>query len=87
MYFPELARLSWRTGATLVHDWFALGLGLLVVGHIGEAVRDAEARRGMRTGVVRRDWALREHRDWVESMGDETPDTGPELGPVRSDAT
>jgi formate dehydrogenase subunit gamma len=66
MYFPAVARLSWRTGATLVHDWFALGLGLLVVGHIVEAVHDPEARRGMRTGRVSRAWALREHRDWVD---------------------
>ncbi len=34
MYFTHLTRLSWRSGATFVHDWFALGLGLLVVGHI-----------------------------------------------------
>jgi formate dehydrogenase subunit gamma len=66
MYFPAVARLSWRTGATLVHDWFALGLGLLVVGHIVEAVHDPEARRGMRTGRVSRSWALKEHRDWVD---------------------
>ncbi|MDX6319057.1 MAG: hypothetical protein QOD35_2457 [Nocardioidaceae bacterium] len=66
MYFPDVARLSWRTGATLVHDWFALGLGVLVVGHIVEAVHDPEARRGMRTGRVRRSWALKEHRDWVD---------------------
>jgi formate dehydrogenase subunit gamma len=66
MYFPDVARLSWRTGATLVHDWFALGLGLVVVGHIVEAVHDPEARRGMRTGRVSRAWALKEHRDWVD---------------------
>jgi formate dehydrogenase subunit gamma len=68
MYFPDLARLSWRTGATLVHDWFALGLGLLVVGHIVEAVHDPEARRGMRTGRVSRTWALREHGDWYDEV-------------------
>jgi formate dehydrogenase subunit gamma len=66
MYFPGVARLSWRTGATLVHDWFALGLGLLVVGQIDEAVHDSEARRGMRTGRLSRAWAMREHRDWVD---------------------
>ena len=27
MYFTGLVRLSWRTGATFVHDWFALGSG------------------------------------------------------------
>jgi formate dehydrogenase subunit gamma len=68
LYFPDLARLSWRTGATLVHDWFALGLGLLVVGHIVEAVHDPEARRGMRTGRVSRTWALREHGDWYDEV-------------------
>jgi formate dehydrogenase subunit gamma len=66
MFFPDLARLSWRTGATLVHDWFALGLGLLICGHIMQAVQDPEARRGMRTGRVSATWALKEHRDWVD---------------------
>lgn len=68
MYFPDLARLSWRTGATLVHDWFALGLGLLILGHIAQAIHDPEARRGMRTGRVSAAWALTEHRDWFEEM-------------------
>ena len=40
MYFPSLTRLSWRTGASFVHDSVALGLGLLVIGHITYAVRD-----------------------------------------------
>jgi formate dehydrogenase subunit gamma len=39
MYFPSLTRLTWRTGATLVHDWVALSLGLLVIGHIYFAVK------------------------------------------------
>ncbi len=43
MFFPGLARLTWRTGSTFVHDWFALGLGLLVLGHITYAFRDPEA--------------------------------------------
>ncbi|MDP9094221.1 MAG: cytochrome b/b6 domain-containing protein [Actinomycetota bacterium] len=65
MYFPHLARLSWRTGATFVHDWFALGLGLLVAGHIAFAIRDPEARRGMRTGRVSVAWARDEHGAWA----------------------
>ena len=52
MYFVGLAPLPWRTGATFVHDWVALAVGLLVIGHIYRAVQDAEARRGMRTGAV-----------------------------------
>jgi formate dehydrogenase subunit gamma len=65
MYFPDLARLSWRTGATFVHDWFALGLGLLVAGHITYAIKDPEARRGMRTGHVSATWARAEHAAWA----------------------
>jgi formate dehydrogenase subunit gamma len=66
MYWTGLVRLSWRSGATFVHDWFALGLGLLVLGHIGFAFMDPEARRGMRTGRVSRGWARREHGAWAD---------------------
>ena len=66
MFWTGLARLAWRTGATFVHDWFALGLGLLVLGHIWFAISDPEARDGMRTGRVRRNWAEKEHPAWVE---------------------
>lgn len=67
MFFTGLARLSWRTGATFVHDWFALGLGLLVLGHIWFAISDPFAREGMRTGRVDRRWAEKEHPTWVSS--------------------
>lgn len=75
LFFPDLARLSWRTGATLVHDWFALGLGLLVCGHIAQAVRDPESRVGMRTGSVSRSWALEQHRQWADDTEGEVHDT------------
>ncbi len=65
MYFPDLARLSWRTGATFVHDWFALAVGLLVLGHIAYAVRDPESRVGMRHGSVSVSWAERMHEQWA----------------------
>jgi formate dehydrogenase subunit gamma len=68
MNFPDLARLSWRTGATLVHDWFALAFGLLVAGHITFAIKDAEARRGMRTGDVSATWARAEHAAWADEV-------------------
>jgi hypothetical protein len=45
-----LVRLPLRTGATFVHDWFALGLGLLVPGHVYFALKDRQALREMRTG-------------------------------------
>jgi formate dehydrogenase subunit gamma len=78
MYFVGLAPLGWRTGATFVHDWFALGVGLLVFGHIYKAARDAEARRGMRHGTVDARWARAEHPAWAE----ENPGTSPQPEPV-----
>ena len=70
MYFVGLAPLAERTGATFVHDWFALALGLLVVGHVTFAWKDPEARRGMRTGRVSRSWAAREHAGWLAEVDD-----------------
>jgi formate dehydrogenase subunit gamma len=66
MYYPDLVRLSWRTGASFVHDWFALAVGLLVIGHISYAMRDPESRRGMRTGRVSATWARDHHRAWAD---------------------
>jgi formate dehydrogenase subunit gamma len=69
MFFPDLVRLSWRTGATFAHDWFALALGLLVLGHITYAIRDRESRTGMLTGDVLASWARSEHSAWAEELG------------------
>jgi formate dehydrogenase subunit gamma len=69
MYFTRLTRLSWRSGATFVHDWVALALGLLVVGHVLYALRDVDALRSMRTGWVPIRWARREHSEWVDEVG------------------
>jgi len=68
MYFPGLTRLSWRTGATFVHDWFALAVGLLVIGHIFYASKDSEARRGMLSGRVSASWAYAEHAAWADEV-------------------
>jgi formate dehydrogenase subunit gamma len=65
MNFVGLVPLSARTGATFVHDWAALSVGLLVIGHAYRAARDPEARRGMRTGQVSGYWAENEHPEWL----------------------
>ncbi|MDJ0395956.1 cytochrome b/b6 domain-containing protein [Rhodococcus sp. G-MC3] len=65
MFFPSWSPLNWRTGATFVHDWFALAFGLLMVGHIVYALKDSEAMRGMRHGSVLRAWAENEHPEWA----------------------
>ncbi|WP_210574778.1 cytochrome b/b6 domain-containing protein [Streptomyces sp. GESEQ-4] len=64
MWFTHLTPLMWRTSATFVHDWLALTIGIVLAGHIGMALADPEARRGLRTGSVSREWADREHPLW-----------------------
>ncbi|MFD7505315.1 cytochrome b/b6 domain-containing protein [Streptomyces sp. NPDC059850] len=64
MWFTGLAPLMWRTSATFVHDWLALAVGIVVIGHIGKALADPEARRGMRTGRVDPRWVARQHPLW-----------------------
>ncbi|WP_266379095.1 cytochrome b/b6 domain-containing protein [Streptomyces canus] len=64
MWFTHLTPIQWRTSATFVHDWLALSIGIVLAGHIGMALGDPEARRGLRTGEVSRDWAEREHPLW-----------------------
>ncbi|MEV0890372.1 cytochrome b/b6 domain-containing protein [Promicromonospora sp. NPDC050262] len=54
-----------RAGVVLVHDVVAYALVVVVAGHILKAIADPEARRGMRTGAVRRSWAAREHALWL----------------------
>jgi formate dehydrogenase gamma subunit len=67
--------LGWRTGATFVHDWLALSLGIVIVGHIWMALRDWDALRSMVVGTISRSWAARHAEAWVD--GDDGP---PPLG-------
>ena len=47
MNWFDLFPLDWRTGATFVHDWFALGIWVAVIGHIVFALRDGDALDSM----------------------------------------
>jgi formate dehydrogenase subunit gamma len=81
MWFTGLAGIAWRSGATFVHDWFALALGLLVVGHLTMALRDPHAMTGIRTGQVPLRWARAEHGAWARDVAgapDETPADPPD---------
>jgi len=64
MWFTHLTPIMWRTSATFVHDWLALTIGIVLAGHIGMAIGDPQARSGLRTGRVDREWAEREHPLW-----------------------
>ncbi|MCJ7672210.1 MAG: cytochrome b/b6 domain-containing protein, partial [Acidimicrobiia bacterium] len=58
--------LSWRTGATFVHDWVALGIWIAIVGHIVFAMRDPEALASMRRGMISARWARARRPRWYE---------------------
>jgi len=77
--FPD----SWRTGATSVHDWFALGIGLSVLGHIWFATRDEIAMRAMRSGPVPESWARTERPRWYAELAPTAARNDP--GPSQPD--
>jgi formate dehydrogenase subunit gamma len=73
LWFNGLFSIDIRTGVTFVHDWLALLMTAVVVGHVYMAMRDPYSRQGLRTGFVPREWAEREHRGWARAMaGEET---------------
>ena len=70
MWFTGLLPSISRTSAIFVHDILAYAIAIVLIGHMGKAFQDPEARRGMRTGRVARSWADREHSMWLSE--DET---------------
>ncbi len=60
--------IDWRTGATFVHDWFALGIWAAVLGHIWFAVRDGDALDSMLGGNVPAAWARTKAPLWYEEL-------------------
>lgn len=60
--------LSWRTGATFVHDWVALGLYVTVAIHIVKATSDRQAMSAMWGGTVSDRWARTHHPRWHEDL-------------------
>jgi formate dehydrogenase subunit gamma len=63
--------LSWRAGATFVHNWLALVFVILIAGHIGFALADREALRSMLGGRVSRAWAARHAPAWLQEADTE----------------
>lgn len=56
--------VSWRTGATFVHDWFALAISVLIAGHVLFALAHPGALRAMVTGRVSESWRARHAPGW-----------------------
>jgi formate dehydrogenase subunit gamma len=75
-FFP----VEWRTGATFVHDWLAITLAVVILGHLKMAFSDPDARRAMSQGWVPTIWARRHRPKWYEET------TGHAASPGRSGA-
>jgi len=66
--------IDYRTGATFVHDWFALGIWVSVLGHIFFALRDGDALDAMvSSGTVPAAWARRNAPLWYQELGAASP--------------
>lgn len=68
MYWYRPFSDAWRTGATFVHDWGALFVGVVVIGHVLKAIAEPEALRSMVTGDVPASWAAVERPGWWEEV-------------------
>jgi formate dehydrogenase subunit gamma len=61
-FFP----VSYRSGATFVHDIFAWVIFIVVVGHIVMALTHREALRSIFSGWVSENWAARHAGRWLK---------------------
>jgi formate dehydrogenase subunit gamma len=68
MHWFEPFPIDWRTGATFVHDWFALGIWMAVLGHIFFALRDGDALDSMVGGTVPASWARKHAPLWYREL-------------------
>lgn len=68
MHWPYYWPLSWRTGATFMHDVVAIVFVVVVIGHVSMAVAHPAALRSMLTGKVSRAWAKRHAPLWLEDL-------------------
>jgi formate dehydrogenase gamma subunit len=63
--------LSWRAGATFVHNWLAVLFVVVIAGHIVMAIRDREALRSIFRGRISRSWAQRHAPGWLRELAQE----------------
>ncbi len=63
-FFP----VSWRTGATFVHDTFAYAIFAVVFGHVIMALAHPQSLRSMVTGWVSETWAARHAPAWLREQ-------------------
>lgn len=66
MEWFHLFPVDWRTGATFVHDWMAISIFMVIVGHIGMAFADPDALRAIFKGWVPASWAKTKRPKWFD---------------------
>ncbi len=71
MAWPRHFALSWRTGATFVHDWLYIGFVFTVTGHILFALNDGESLRSMIGGRISTGWAKIHAPRWYAEQREE----------------
>ncbi|MHB2028120.1 MAG: cytochrome b/b6 domain-containing protein [Acidimicrobiales bacterium] len=69
-FFP----VSWRTGATFVHDVFSLAIFVVVAAHVLLALANPPALRAMVKGTISEKWAAQHAPKWLDEVNqfDET---------------
>ena len=77
-FFP----VSWRMGATFVHDLMAVAIFIAVIGHIAFALAHPEAMRSIFSGWVSKGWAARHAPAWLR---EETGEPDPEQAVVNAE--
>ena len=65
MWFTRLLPFISRTSGIFIHDLLAWAMTVVLIGHLRRARQDPEARLGMRTGYVSRNWARIHHPQWL----------------------
>ncbi len=63
--------LSWRAGATFVHNWLALLFVVVITGHVVMALADRDALKAMLFGRISRAWAKRHAPAWLDELDSE----------------
>jgi formate dehydrogenase subunit gamma len=76
-FFP----VSWRMGATFVHDVLALAIFVAVIGHVIFAIAHPEAMRSMFSGWVSKRWAARHAPAWMREETGEPDHDQPVVNP------
>lgn len=78
-FFP----LSWRSGATFVHDTLAYLVVAVIVGHLVMALSHAESLRSMFSGRVDATWVRAHAPKWANELDGDEDLPGPDVNDLR----